>query len=531
MEGGVGRGPNHLYINDHGKLKEMALQLGVNQPLGRGRTPLWFDGDLDGLLDLVLMTAKRADGYAPSTIYNQIDNKFIDANEKFNFRDPNRSNLDKLGDVFKNAANFRFGMPHVIYGNLRLATLSDFTGDGVMELVSFAPMRVQEISQVPFNDITYDFKFPQIRDVQDVAIADFNGDLMPDIYLARSRSPADINVVDNEIHAQLNNNASKLNAFIKFRSKGDLQFLIGPHGIQPADIYLGGKSNSSGERNLTISPNDAQAISDGNTDLAKVLIEYEPQSDIWFLKSKIKQLRVIIISKTSIELLKVNGAAVDKGAVADKLLINKGMEFFSKAISNSAGEKNACNSVVAEDFDNDMDIDIYLVCSRPSGNIPNIYLDNQGNGVFKLVENAGGASGADQGKGESVVAADYDRDGFVDLFVTNGAGTIPFAERGRHQLFRNVGNDNHWIGIDLYGTQSNADGIGARIIVEAGGVMQLREQSGGMHRSSQNSKRLHFGLGDNEVIDEITVRWPSGIEQRLDAIKANKILSIREPIH
>ena len=127
-----------------------------------------------------------------------------------------------------------------------------------------------------------------------------------------------------------------------------------------------------------------------------------------------------------------------------------------------------------------------------------------------------------------MAAADYDQDGFIDLFVTNGAGTIPFAEEGRHQLFHNNGNSNHWIEIDLQGVQSNADGIGAYVIIEAGGVMQLREQSGGMHRNSQNDKRLHFGLGKNKLIDSITVYWPSGLKNRFNQVKADKIIIIKE---
>ena len=58
--------------------------------------------------------------------------------------------------------------------------------------------------------------------------------------------------------------------------------------------------------------------------------------------------------------------------------------------------------------------------------------------------------------------ADYDRDGYLDLFVTNGRGAYPFNE-GPDQLFRNIGSGNNWLQIDLKGTISNRDGIGARL--------------------------------------------------------------------
>ena len=124
--------------------------------------------------------------------------------------------------------------------------------------------------------------------------------------------------------------------------------------------------------------------------------------------------------------------------------------------------------------------------------------------------------------------ADYDRDGFLDSFITNGYGPSPFADEGPHQLFRNQGNGNHWVEIDLEGTVSNRDGIGATALLEAGGVVQIRRQEGGMHRDSQNSQRIHFGLAKQETINRLTIRWPSGIVQHLENVAADHILRIRE---
>ena len=81
-----------------------------------------------------------------------------------------------------------------------------------------------------------------------------------------------------------------------------------------------------------------------------------------------------------------------------------------------------------------------------------------------MVSAAGGAIGTQLGRSDVVAAADYDRDGFLDLFVTNGADpTSPFVADGPHQLFRNQGNSNYWLEIDLEGVTSNRDGIGSKL--------------------------------------------------------------------
>ncbi|NJL84209.1 MAG: CRTAC1 family protein [Chloroflexaceae bacterium] len=187
------------------------------------------------------------------------------------------------------------------------------------------------------------------------------------------------------------------------------------------------------------------------------------------------------------------------------------------------------SSAVAGDFDNDMDVDIYLVGTHPATNQPNLYYENQGDGTFLSLPDGGGAAGSLQGLGDVAIAADYDLDGFLDLLVTNGAYPPPLNEDGPAQLFHNQGNGNRWLQIDLQGTTSNRDGIGARVIATAGGKAQLRERGSETHRYAQNFSRLHFGLGENRIVDELLIQWPSGLEQRLTNIGANQIIEILEP--
>jgi hypothetical protein len=189
---------------------------------------------------------------------------------------------------------------------------------------------------------------------------------------------------------------------------------------------------------------------------------------------------------------------------------------------------------VAADFDNDMDVDLFVLASGDIGQQENLMLLNDGTGHFKVVKSAGGAAGSMAGVGDSVTTADVDGDGFLDLFIANGGSMgrslgLP-SDGGNYQLFRNVTkNGNHWLMIDLEGTRSNRDGIGAVVSVTAGGVTQTQMQGGGVHHRGQNHARLHFGLAKQVQVDRITVNWPSGAVLELQSVKANQVLRVKEP--
>jgi len=266
-----------------------------------------------------------------------------------------------------------------------------------------------------------------------------------------------------------------------------------------------------------------------------VSIVYDPITRVWTLRNGVlwEFVDVIVHSNEPIDKVQALGFGpfTEHGTEngVDALLMHRGDRFRLQTLSGDVGVPTACHSVAAGDFDNDMDIDLYLVCTGPIENLPNRLYENDGKGNFTLVPDAGGAAGSKLGRGDVVAIADYDRDGFLDLFVTNGADpSSPFVDEGPHQLFRNQGNGNHWIEIDLEGTVSNRDGIGASVVLEVGGVVQIRGQGGGMHRFTQNYQRIHFGLATHKTVDRLTIRWPSGIVQRLENIAANQILTIRE---
>jgi hypothetical protein len=197
-------------------------------------------------------------------------------------------------------------------------------------------------------------------------------------------------------------------------------------------------------------------------------------------------------------------------------------------VSAAAGlaTPTACDSVAAGDLDDDMDVDVFLVCNRGAADEPDILLENLGNGSFARVPLAGGAEGSDR-RGDSVAIADYDGDGFLDLFVMNGAGNPYFNIDGPDQLFHNRGNANHWLEIDLEGVVSNRDGVGARVLVAAGGKTQVREQNGGIHRYRRTTSACTSGSVPTRS-GGLRIEWPSGAIQQLAGIPANQIIRVVE---
>tara|TARA_B100001123_G_C14664439_1_gene770957 strand:- start:281 stop:547 length:267 start_codon:yes stop_codon:yes gene_type:complete len=81
----------------------------------------------------------------------------------------------------------------------------------------------------------------------------------------------------------------------------------------------------------------------------------------------------------------------------------------------------------------------------------------------------------------------------------------------------------------LIGKSKNTDAIGARIRISTNGLTQTSEVISGSSYLVSNDIRLHFGLGDVDVVEEVNIRWPDGSEQILNNIPARQILTLEQP--
>ncbi|MGB8359268.1 MAG: CRTAC1 family protein [Bacteroidales bacterium] len=176
------------------------------------------------------------------------------------------------------------------------------------------------------------------------------------------------------------------------------------------------------------------------------------------------------------------------------------------------------------DYDNDGDQDIF----KTNGALKHLYgqedqiFENLGNGLFKDVSLELGRYFSEEHVGRAACIGDYDNDGDLDIFIVNLNSRAVF-------LRNNKGNQNNWLMLDLEGTTSNREGIGARVKITSGGKTQIAQKKTTTGYLSQNDPRIHFGLKGNNIAERIEIIWPSGKVQILENVKANQILEVIEP--
>ena len=522
---GIGEEPKRLFVNIDGKLAERAVELGVDNPPGRTRMPLWLDIDGDGKLDLFHGAEARFDDLTPPFLFAQQDGRFADATP--------------LLKPDSRSAPF--------------CVITELTGDRHPEVVcrlmgKGRPVQVFNTSTSPARTLDL---LPNTA-FDDVVAGDFDNDGRIDLFLARKNPGGRVALArggDKSLTVQIQLTPQNIQAptAFRFHTQGTLSITVaGQHDgeLAPTDVKLGPAGTSPASLVFELATDAARglpqppggprpAVLVGSPKPGQWQIELHAKPEVFGGKAKPRYVNVRIRSTEVIEDVEALGdGAVDETA-AQRLFMNRGGQLVEE------GDKRGVNALpisavnaVAGDFDNDMDHDIFIFGSGDAGKTPNLLLLNDGKGNFQVVRHAGGAAGLLAGVGDSITTADIDGDGFLDILTASGGSMgrslgLP-SDNGRYQLFRNVGNGNHWIGIDLEGTRSNRDGIGAIVRVTAGGVTQTRVQDGGVHERGQNHARLHFGLAKHTQVDKITVLWPSGVVQELQGIKANQVLRVRE---
>lgn len=182
------------------------------------------------------------------------------------------------------------------------------------------------------------------------------------------------------------------------------------------------------------------------------------------------------------------------------------------------------------DFDNDGWKDIFV--SRGDVQSPAMaarrHID-QPNTVFRNVPGGKWSALTEEAGFAAVPAKRHRGSAFGDFNHDGKLDLVVTALSAPAEIWMNDSpGENHWLEIFLQGTRSNRDGIGAKIFISAGGQSQFNHVTTASGYASSSAGPVHFGLGAAKVVDELEIRWPSGTIQRLKNVPADQIVHLKE---
>lgn len=199
---------------------------------------------------------------------------------------------------------------------------------------------------------------------------------------------------------------------------------------------------------------------------------------------------------------------------------NNGNGSFTKITSGSiVNDILNGHSAYWADFDNDGYLDLFTANNSNIYPKNNLIYHNNGNGTFTKVTSGPQYTETLETYGAS--AADLNKDGFLDIINPQRFGGAP-------TIFINDGNTNNYIHLKLYGGPSNRGGLGTRLVIYSNLGMQTRfitQQSGW---NNHDDLEAHFGLANDSIIDSIKVYWPSGNSCVLTGIKVPGFFHLEE---
>lgn len=186
------------------------------------------------------------------------------------------------------------------------------------------------------------------------------------------------------------------------------------------------------------------------------------------------------------------------------------------------------------DYDNDGWLDLMFASGHIQDNVSKLDISrtyrqktflfrNKGGPrvMFEDVSPSAGPAFSQPIIGRGLATGDYDNDGRVDALIVDSEGK-PLL------LHNETTGSGHWVGVQLRGTKSNRDGQGALLTATVGTKKLVRHCTTGGSYLSASDARVHFGLGEADKIDSLTIQWPSGQRDTLKNLPADRYLTIEE---
>ncbi|MGH8071177.1 MAG: CRTAC1 family protein [Candidatus Entotheonellia bacterium] len=513
----TGEKTDQLYKNDGtGIVTDVTAAAGVINASGRGRSVNWVDFNSDGYLDLFVKNSKT-----PNVLYqNNGDGTFTDVAVRAEV-------ANAPGDVSSWADFNADGYPDLFITSGASDQLWKNNGDGTfMEVTSAAGIR-------------------SVTRGEGVAWGDYNNDGHLDLYIAKGYHDVEDALSWDGEKIAFSDQESDAEDGLDFTTSGDqVTFdLYLQNCRQAGKTFVGSQRSSPPSLPFTLTEVEAAGRPFYTPGIELGFFIWH-DSNGWHLRWTANGPTTYFYGKmisngqfTSVQPLNFMRRTPSVKSILYK---NNGDGTFTD-VTELAGVGSTKNNrgAIWGDYDNDGYLDLYVVNSGSfERNKANILYRNKGDGTFENVTGMAQVWSSVNGRGDGAAWMDINNDGFLDLYVTNGWGQPILARQGSpdclmfgpHILYQNNGNGNRWLKIKLVGVLSNRDAVGAKVTLQANGLTQFREVNGGGGGQffSQGSGPIHFGLGQADTVDLLTIHWPSGITQTLTNINVNRDLTVVE---
>lgn len=452
------------------KFVDVAAQMGI-AGTGSGWAGAWTDYDADGDQDLYLSGAGAAGQGASRLLRSEGGHSFTDVTA---------------------------GSGAADLGNGTGAVVADLSGDGLVDifLAKGGFVRSGEASRLlhnrgdgTFADVSSPSGLEQVEPSYGAAVGDYDGDGDLDLYVPRAlgrpntlyRNDGGGTFADVTLNRGIRSyarNAGSAAIFVDLDNDGDQDLYAGIYGSH--DVYY----TNVGEQGFGAVELDARTMTSGVT-----AGDYDNDGDL--------------------DLYVANAAGrstLHENALDSHLLLDVGAESGTEDFGVASG-------CAFGDVDNDGDLDLYVSNLRGTDRL---YV-SQGNGRFQDMARAFGV--ADTAGSRSVLLADYDVDGDLDIYTV--------GSRGGDHLYHNGGSPNSWLEVRTRARSGGADVPGARVYLFAGGETRMAEVSGASGYSL-SSRTVHFGLGERQAVDSVQVRWPGGAVQTYRNPPVNALLAVTQ---
>ncbi|HET6568414.1 MAG TPA: CRTAC1 family protein [Rhodothermales bacterium] len=216
--------------------------------------------------------------------------------------------------------------------------------------------------------------------------------------------------------------------------------------------------------------------------------------------------------------------------------------FLDRAATSGIGQTSMLTlafGLTLFDADLDGDLDLFVANGHVQPDIeemqqgisyaeaPHLFI-NDGDGTFEDSAPEIGGALATRYVARAVACADYDRDGDVDVLITENDGPAHLLRNDLRSADGGAYANRHVLRVRTEGRESNRGGIGSRIIVKADGLSMERRIRSGSSYLAASEKTATFGLGPAEQADSVIVHWPSGTVDRYANVPADHVATVRE---